>query len=153
MNSPPPIASFFYECGHFELHCYHSATFLFLPPPPEKRPQRKLRAPPLSSPYPLKRGHKENLEPHPSQAHKISPTHLCTYLRNLGYWPTMYMMLEAMMALLSLPLFCSHRPSSSLMTVTRNLFSSSSCIAPLMDPTAQHSYTHAHTKITKIMEG
>lgn len=33
--------------------------------------------------------------------------------RNRGYWPTMYMMLEAMMALLSLPLFCSHRPSKS----------------------------------------
>ena len=34
-------------------------------------------------------------------------------LRNLGYWPTMYMMLEAMMALLSFPFFCSHSPSKS----------------------------------------
>lgn len=28
----------------------------------------------------------------------------------------------------------------TLITVTRNLFSSSSCIAPLIDPTAQHNY-------------
>ncbi len=62
-----------------------------------------------------------------------------THLRNLGYCPTMYMMLEAMMALLSFPLFCSHSPSSSLITVTRNLFSSSSCMAPLMEPMAQQS--------------
>ena len=34
-------------------------------------------------------------------------------LRNLGYCPTMYMMLEATMALLSFPLFSSQRPSSS----------------------------------------
>lgn len=27
----------------------------------------------------------------------------------------------------------------TLMTVTRNLFSSSSCMAPLIDPTAQHN--------------
>merc|ERR1719211_498893 len=60
-------------------------------------------------------------------------------LRNLGYWPTMYMMLEAMMALLSFPFFCSHSPSKSLITVTRNLFSSSSCIDPEMDPMAQHN--------------
>jgi len=46
--------------------------------------------------------------------------------RKRGYWPTMYMMLEAMTALLSLPRFISQRPSRSLMTVTRNLFSSSS---------------------------
>ena len=62
-----------------------------------------------------------------------------THLRNRGYCPTMYMMLEATMALLSFPLFCSHRPRSSLMTVTRNLFSSSSCMAPLIEPMAQHS--------------
>ena len=43
------------------------------------------------------------------------------------------------MALLSLPLFCSHKPNSSLMTVTRNRFSSSSCMAPLIEPMAQHS--------------
>ena len=43
-----------------------------------------------------------------------------TVLRNLqwarrkrGYWPTMYIMLEAMMALLSLPFFCSQSPSKS----------------------------------------
>lgn len=97
-------------------------------------------------------------------------------LRKRGYCPTMYIMLEAMMALLSFPLFCSHRPSRSwnkqanmqsisiiftyvqacdryysqwcscgcsglntLMTVTRNLFSSSSCMAPLIDPMAQHN--------------
>lgn len=34
-------------------------------------------------------------------------------LRKRGYWPTIYMMLEAMMALLSFPLFCSHKPSRS----------------------------------------
>ena len=67
--------------------------------------------------------------------------------RNRGYWPTMYMMFDAMIALgnmgfkilifrlnkrilmvpftlLSLPFFCSHNPSKSLMTVTRNRFSS-----------------------------
>lgn len=62
------------------------------------------------------------------------------HLRNLGYCPTIYMMLEAMMALLSFPLFCSHSPSNSLITVTRNRFSSSSCIAPLIDPIAQQSW-------------
>ena len=35
------------------------------------------------------------------------------YLRNLGYCPTMYMMFDAMIALLSLPFFCSQRPSRS----------------------------------------
>ena len=34
-------------------------------------------------------------------------------LKKRGYWPTTYMMLEAMMALLSFPLFCSHNPSKS----------------------------------------
>lgn len=34
-------------------------------------------------------------------------------LRKRGYWPTIYMMLEAMIALLSFPLFCSHKPSRS----------------------------------------
>ena len=48
-----------------------------------------------------------------------------------------YMMLEAMTALLSLPRVISHRFSRSLMTVTRNLFSCSSSIEPLMDPMAQ----------------
>ena len=57
----------------------------------------------------------------------------------LGYCPTMYMMLEAMMALLSLPFFCSQSPSRSLMTVTRKRFSSSSCIEPDIDPMAQQS--------------
>ena len=82
--------------------------------------------------------------------------HIIIYRRNLGYWPTMYMILEATIALLSLPRFISQRPSNSyklyyhymvswkqyktLITVTRNLFSSSSCIAPLIDPIAQHSY-------------
>lgn len=42
-------------------------------------------------------------------------------------------------ALLSLPFFISHRPRRSLMTVTKNFFSSSSDIAPEMEPTAQHS--------------
>ena len=36
-----------------------------------------------------------------------------SYLRNLGYWPTMYMMFDAMIALLSFPFFCSHNPSKS----------------------------------------
>jgi len=30
-----------------------------------------------------------------------------------GYWPTTYMMFDAMIALLSLPRFCSHSPNSS----------------------------------------
>src|SRR5882757_2777383 len=47
-------------------------------------------------------------------------------LRNLGYCPTIYMILEATTALLSLPLFISVRPRRSLMTVTRNRFSTSS---------------------------
>merc|ERR1719384_406528 len=68
---------------------------------------------------------------------------LTTVLRNLqwarknrGYWPTMYIMLEAIIALLSLPFFCSHMPRSSLMTVTRKRFSSSSCMEPEIDPMA-----------------
>jgi hypothetical protein len=32
-----------------------------------------------------------------------------THLRKRGYWPTMYMMLEAMQALLLLPRWTSHR--------------------------------------------
>ena len=52
-------------------------------------------------------------------------------LRNLGYCPTMYMMLEATTALLSLPLFISVKPSRSLMTVTRNRFSTSSSAGAL----------------------
>lgn len=48
-----------------------------------------------------------------------------------------HMMLEAMTALLSFPLVISHRFSRSLMTVTRNLFSCSSSMEPLMDPMAQ----------------
>jgi len=59
--------------------------------------------------------------------------------RNLGYCPTTYMILDAIMALLSFPFFCSQRPSKSLITVTRNLFSSSSCIAPDILPMAQQS--------------
>ena len=60
--------------------------------------------------------------------------------RNLGYWPTTYIMLEAIIALLSFSFFCSHRPRRSFITVTRNLFPSSSCIAPDIEPIAQHSY-------------
>mmetsp|Transcript_1809 Transcript_1809/g.4478 ORF Transcript_1809/g.4478 Transcript_1809/m.4478 type:complete len:202 (-) Transcript_1809:440-1045(-) len=59
--------------------------------------------------------------------------------RNLGYCPTTYMMLEATTALLSFPRFCSQSPNRSLMTVTRNRFSSSSDIAPDMLPMAQQS--------------
>lgn len=33
--------------------------------------------------------------------------------RNRGYCPTTYMMFDAMMALLSFPRFCSHKPNSS----------------------------------------
>mmetsp|Transcript_9498 Transcript_9498/g.23767 ORF Transcript_9498/g.23767 Transcript_9498/m.23767 type:complete len:274 (+) Transcript_9498:1421-2242(+) len=59
--------------------------------------------------------------------------------RKRGYWPTMYMILDAMTALLSFPRVCSHMPKRSLMTVTRKRFSSSSLMARLMDPIAQHS--------------
>lgn len=45
---------------------------------------------------------------------------LITVLRNFqwqrrkrGYWPTTYIMLDAMTALLSFPRFCSHNPSKS----------------------------------------
>ena len=62
-------------------------------------------------------------------------------LRNLGYCPTTYIILLAMIALLSFPLFCSHRPSRSLITVTRNLFSSSSCMAPLSPDITQYYRT------------
>jgi hypothetical protein len=41
--------------------------------------------------------------------------------------------------LLSLPRLCSHIPRSSLMTVTMKRFSSSSFIAPEIEPIAQHS--------------
>lgn len=34
-------------------------------------------------------------------------------LKNRGYWPTMYMIFDAIIALLSLPLFCSHNPNRS----------------------------------------
>ena len=47
-------------------------------------------------------------------------------------------MLEAITALLSFPLVISHRFSRSLMTVTRNRFSCSSNMEPLMEPMAQH---------------
>lgn len=60
-------------------------------------------------------------------------------LKNLGYCPTMYIILEAIMALLSLPFFCSHNPSKSLIAVTKKRFSSSSCIAPEILPIAQHN--------------
>ena len=71
---------------------------------------------------------------------------LTTVLRNFqcarrkrGYCPTTYMMLEATTALLSLPRFISHSPSRSLITVTRKRFSSSSDMAPEMEPIAQQS--------------
>ena len=80
---------------------------------------------------------------------KRLPISFCVYLRNLGYWPTMYMMFEAMMALLSLPLFCSHKPSNSFMTVTKKRFSSSSCMAPLMEPIAQHNCSQKQKKMNK----
>ena len=54
-----------------------------------------------------------------------------------GYWPATYMILEAMQALLPLPRLTSQSPSRSLMTVTKKRFSSSSDMAPEMDPTAQ----------------
>ena len=59
--------------------------------------------------------------------------------RKRGYWPTTYMMLLATTALLSLPRFISQRPRRSLITVTRKRFSSSSDIAPEIEPIAQHS--------------
>mmetsp|Transcript_48320 Transcript_48320/g.114985 ORF Transcript_48320/g.114985 Transcript_48320/m.114985 type:complete len:234 (+) Transcript_48320:1624-2325(+) len=59
--------------------------------------------------------------------------------RKRGYCPTTYMMLEAMTALLSFPRVISHSPSRSLMTWTRKRFSSSSRIAPEIDPIAQQS--------------
>ena len=49
------------------------------------------------------------------------------------------MMFDAITALLSLPRFISQRPSKSLITVTRKRFSSSSFIAPEIEPIAQQS--------------
>ena len=87
-----------------------------------------------------------------------------SHRRNLGYWPTMYIISDAMMALWCLPFFTSQRPRSSysevvrwmsvseqiitLITVTRKRFSSSSLMAPDMDPMAQHSvlrFFHDHS--------
>merc|ERR1719163_777649 len=59
--------------------------------------------------------------------------------RNRGYCPTTYIILEAMQALLPLPRLTSQSPSRSLITVTKKRFSSSSDMAPEMDPTAQHN--------------
>ena len=57
------------------------------------------------------------------------------------------MMLDAMTALLSFPRVISHRLSRSRMTVTRNRFSCSSAMLPLMLPIAQHSVlSGAHAK-------
>ena len=53
------------------------------------------------------------------------------------------MMLEAMTALLSLPRVISHRFSRSRITVTRNRFSCSSTMLPLMLPMAQQSVLSA----------
>ena len=47
------------------------------------------------------------------------------------------MILDAMTALLSFPRVISHKFRRSLMTVTRNLFSCSSSMDPLIDPIAQ----------------
>mmetsp|Transcript_9005 Transcript_9005/g.22202 ORF Transcript_9005/g.22202 Transcript_9005/m.22202 type:complete len:251 (+) Transcript_9005:1928-2680(+) len=60
-------------------------------------------------------------------------------LKKRGYWPTTYMMLEAMTALLSFPLVISHRLRRSLITVTKNLFSCSSAMVSEIEPMAQHS--------------
>mmetsp|Transcript_38102 Transcript_38102/g.44363 ORF Transcript_38102/g.44363 Transcript_38102/m.44363 type:complete len:206 (+) Transcript_38102:1991-2608(+) len=60
-------------------------------------------------------------------------------LRKRGYWPTTYIMFEATTALLSFPLLCSQRPNKSLITVTKNRFSSSSDMAPDIEPIAQHN--------------
>mmetsp|Transcript_18783 Transcript_18783/g.59889 ORF Transcript_18783/g.59889 Transcript_18783/m.59889 type:complete len:267 (-) Transcript_18783:1448-2248(-) len=60
-------------------------------------------------------------------------------IRKRGYCPTMYMMLDAMTALLFLPLVTSHMRSRSRMKVTKKRFSSSSVMVPLMEPTDQHS--------------
>ena len=59
--------------------------------------------------------------------------------KNRGYWPTIYMIFDATTALLSLPRCSSHRRSRSLITLTRKRFSSSSPMAPEIDPMAQQS--------------
>ena len=60
-------------------------------------------------------------------------------LRNLGYWPTTYMMLLAMTALWSFPRMISHKFNKSRIAVTKNLFSWSSCMDPEILPIAQHN--------------
>lgn len=54
-----------------------------------------------------------------------------------------YMMLDAMTALLSFPRVISQRLSRSRITVTRNRFSCSSIMLPLMLPMAQHRVLRA----------
>ena len=58
--------------------------------------------------------------------------------KNRGYCPTTYIIFDATTALLSFPRFCSHNPNKSLITVTKNRFSSSSAMAPDILPMAQH---------------
>lgn len=60
-------------------------------------------------------------------------------LRNLGYWPTTYIIFEAMTALFPFPLVVSQRSSRFLITFTRNADSKSSFMEPDMDPIAQHN--------------
>lgn len=58
-------------------------------------------------------------------------------LRNLGYYPTTYMILDATTALFSLPFFYSHRVNRFLMVWIKNCFSSCSGRHPDIAPMAQ----------------
>ena len=59
-------------------------------------------------------------------------------LKNLGYYPTTYIMLAATTALFSLPFLNSQRESKFLIVWIKNCFSSYSGKHPDIDPIAQH---------------
>lgn len=58
-------------------------------------------------------------------------------LKNLGYYPTTYIILAATTALFSFPFFISHKDNKFLIVWIRNYFSSDSGRQPEMEPIAQ----------------
>jgi hypothetical protein len=73
----------------------------------------------------------------------LNRTNTIQSLSNAMCHANTYMMLDAITALLSFPLVISQRFKRSRMTVTRNLFSCSSAMLPLMEPIAQHKVFRA----------
>src|SRR5258708_19683223 len=62
--------------------------------------------------------------------------------KNRGYWPTMYMILDATTALLSFPFFISVSPRRTLITVPRKRFSVSSSMTKVIKGTSRHRDIH-----------